>query len=129
MADKHGLPYELVCAVIEQESNWDEWAIRYEPQFQLHYVAPLHLEITEEIARSFSWGLMQVMGQVAREHGFTGHLSSLCEPLNGLEMGCLHLKGKIDRAGTIREGLQAWNGGANLQYADQVLARTQKYSS
>ena len=75
-----------------------------------------------------SWGLMQVMGQVAREHGFGGELSSLCLPLNGLEIGCLVLDGKIAHAGTIREGLQAWNGGGNPSYADEVLARTSKYS-
>src|ERR1700684_3916974 len=57
-------------AVVEQESAWDAHAIRYEPGFRARYVAPLNLPATEEVARSISWGLMQVMGQVAREHGF-----------------------------------------------------------
>ncbi|MGA7913605.1 MAG: transglycosylase SLT domain-containing protein, partial [Candidatus Acidiferrales bacterium] len=76
IADHHGVDETLVCAVIEQESAWDTHAMRYEPGFRAHYVAPLRLPPTEEIARSISWGLMQVMGQVAREHGFTGKFLS-----------------------------------------------------
>src|ERR1700735_1296507 len=70
-AAQHSLDPALVCAIVEQESAWDPHAIRYEPAFRTRYVAPLGLAPTEEVARSMSWGLMQVMGQVAREHGFT----------------------------------------------------------
>jgi hypothetical protein len=66
IASAHGLDPALVCAVVEQESAWDADAIRYEPAFRARYVPPLELPPTEEIARSISWGLMQVMGQVAR---------------------------------------------------------------
>jgi len=86
----------LVCAVVEQESAWDTHAIRYEPAFRTRYVAPLGLPPTEEIARSISWGLLQVMGQVAREHGFSGKfLSALCEPAAGLDIGCAVLASKL----------------------------------
>src|SRR5271155_1517669 len=89
IASAHGLDPALVCAVVEQESAWDAHAIRYEPAFRTRYVAPLGLPPTEEIARSISWGLMQVMGQVAREHGFESKfLSALCEPEFGLDTGC-----------------------------------------
>src|SRR5271155_4197450 len=88
-AAKHSLDAALVCAIVEQESAWDAHAIRYEPAFRTRYVAPLGLPPTEEIARSISWGLMQVMGQVAREHGFESKfLSALCEPEFGLDTGC-----------------------------------------
>jgi soluble lytic murein transglycosylase-like protein len=30
----------LVCAVVEQESGWNTWAMRYEPLFFAKYVAP-----------------------------------------------------------------------------------------
>src|SRR5437016_1759983 len=74
-ARAHSLWPELVCAVIEQESSWDPWALRYEPAFYARYVEPqlyrgMIRQETEARARAFSWGLMQVMGQVAREHGF-----------------------------------------------------------
>ena len=95
----HELDPALVCAVVEQESAWDTHAIRYEPGFRTRYVAPLGLPPTEEVARSISWGLMQVMGQVAREHGFTGNsLSALCDPAAGLDIGCAVLAAKISSA-------------------------------
>ena len=89
IASQHALDPALVCAIVEQESSWDTHAIRYEPAFRAHYVAPLGLTPTEEVARSISWGLMQVMGQSARERGFNGKfLSALCDPSNGLAIGC-----------------------------------------
>jgi len=66
----HSLDPSLVCAVVEQESAWNPWAIRYEPAFFSKFVASLYtnnkIAATEAYARGFSWGLMQVMGQVAR---------------------------------------------------------------
>src|SRR6267142_5325096 len=42
IAAAHGLEPALVCAVIEQESAWNPWAVRYEPGFLSRYVAPLY---------------------------------------------------------------------------------------
>jgi soluble lytic murein transglycosylase-like protein len=128
-ASDHTLDATLVCAVIEQESAWDAHAIRYEPGFRTRYVAPLGLPPTEGIARSISWGLMQVMGQVAREHGFTGKfLSALCDPVAGLAIGCAVLAAKIaSAANDPARALQLWNGGANPNYAAEVLARVVNY--
>jgi hypothetical protein len=141
-AANHSLDPALVCAIVEQESAWDPHAIRYEPGFRTRYVAPLGLPPTEEIARSISWGLMQVMGQVAREHGFSGKfLSALCDPALGLDIGCAALAAKLTirpessqphppetpgqgiALSEIAHALQLWNGGANPNYAAQVLAR------
>jgi soluble lytic murein transglycosylase-like protein len=128
-AAKHTIDAALVCAVIEQESDWDPQAMRYEPTFRMRYVAPLELSPTEEIARSISWGLMQVMGQVARERGFTGKfLSSLCDPAAGVDVGCAVLASKLSAAaGDATQALALWNGGANANYTPQVLARVAKY--
>jgi hypothetical protein len=77
---------ELICAIVEQESSWDPWALRYEPAFYTRYVEPQLARGAiahegEARARAFSWGLMQVMGQVAREHGFAVvSLAALCDP-------------------------------------------------
>jgi soluble lytic murein transglycosylase-like protein len=146
-AAAHELDPALVCAIVEQESAWDAHAIRYEPGFRTRYVAPLGLPPTEEVARSISWGLMQVMGQVAREHGFGGKfLSALCDPAAGLDIGCAVLAAKLairsgspSQASNATEGslslattditraLELWNGGANADYASQVLARIARY--
>ena len=100
-----------------------------QPAFRMRYVAPLQLSPTEEIARSISWGLMQVMGQLARERGFAGKfLSALCDPATGLDVGCTVLASKLSAAGgDAAQALALWNGGANASYAPEVLARTAKY--
>jgi soluble lytic murein transglycosylase-like protein len=129
-AARHTLDEALVCAVCEQESTWNPWAIRYEPAFRIRYVAPLRLPVTEEIARSISWGLMQVMGEVAHEAGYSGPFPELCDPGTGLDVGCRVLAKKLVSAGgDVTKGLQLWNGGGNPEYAAEVLARQNKYQT
>ncbi len=132
-AASQSLDPALVCAVVEQESSWNPWAIRYEPLFFSKYVASLYtnnkISATEAYARGFSWGLMQVMGEVAREAGFDAlFLSALCDPEQGLAIGCKVLRKKLDAAaGDTTRALLAWNGGGNPNYAAQVLARRSHY--
>jgi soluble lytic murein transglycosylase-like protein len=139
-AGQHSLDPALICAIVEQESAWDPHAIRYEPAFRTRYVAPLGLPPTEEVARSISWGLMQVMGQVAREHGFTAKsLAALCDPTVGLAIGCTVFAAKLRSAAratdeasfanndVVQRALNLWNGGANGAYAAQVLTRVPHY--
>ncbi len=138
-AEAHQLGAALVCAICEQESAWNPWAIRYEPAFFAHYVAPQlaagQISNTEAQARAFSWGLMQVMGQVAREHNFgaasassSAPLSQLCDPATGLEIGCVVFAAKLSTAnGDAARALQLWNGGGNPNYATEVLARLGRY--
>jgi soluble lytic murein transglycosylase-like protein len=132
-AASNSLDPSLVCAIVEQESSWNPWAIRYEPMFFIKYVAPLYtnnkVSASEAYARGFSWGLMQVMGQVARENGYTEpFLSSLCDPADALEIGCRVLRKKFEAAaGETTRTLLAWNGGCNPAYPVQVLARRIHY--
>ena len=135
IAAAHGIEPSLVCAVIEQESAWNPWAVRYEPGFLSRYVAPLYtagkLSATEAYTRSMSWGLMQVMGQVARESGFQeASLAELCDPVIGIDFGCKILAARLARAkGDVPAALLAWNGGADANYPAEVLARTRNYSA
>jgi soluble lytic murein transglycosylase-like protein len=123
----------LICAMVEQESNWNPWAMRYEPAFFAKYVAPLYtnnkIAASEAYARGFSWGLMQVMGQVAREVGYSEpYLSALCNPPDALAVGCKVFLEKIGKAqGDVKKALLLWNGGANSEYPAQVLARRERY--
>lgn len=133
-ASRQSLWPELVCAIVEQESSWDRWALRYEPAFYARYVKPqlsrgAIAHESEARARAFSWGLMQVMGQVAREHGFTAaSLAALCDPAKALAVGCRVFAAKLAAAeGNVERALQLWNGGANPDYAAQVLARAAHY--
>ena len=100
---KYNLPEWLITGVIATESGGDPWAVRFEALFRAHYV-PDNCQTfgasheTERTTRACSWGLMQIMGQVAREHGFKGEfLSELCAPATGMEYGCRHLARFRDR--------------------------------
>ena len=135
MAKQHGIDDALLCALVEQESDWNFWGMRYEPAFFGKYVAPLYAANkitsgTEAYSRAISWGLCQIMGQVARELGFQGaYLSQLCDPQIGLEWGCQHFKRKLAAAnGDTRKALLLWNGGGNPDYPDQVIRRVPTYN-
>ncbi len=134
VAQQHNLDPALVCAVIEQESGWNPWAIRYEPAFFTRYVAPLYtnnkISASEAYARGFSWGLMQVMGQVARENGFDApFLSALCDPEQGIAVGCRVLARKLAAAGgDTTRGLLAWNNNTDVAYAAKVLDRLRSFT-
>jgi len=129
-AAKYGLDPAIVCAVIEQESGWNPWSVRYEPAFFQRYVMPLNIaDPTEAYARAFSFGLMQTMGQVAREQGFAGRsLTQLCDPDIGVDVGCRKLKKCfLAYPDSPEVALLAYNGGGNPDYGKQVLARVAKY--
>jgi soluble lytic murein transglycosylase-like protein len=133
IAAAYSLDQALICAVVEQESAWNPWAMRYEPGFFAKYVAAPYtnnkVSASEAYARGFSWGLMQIMGQVAREHGFAEpYLSALCDPADGLDLGCKIFRKKLEAADNdVVRALQAWNGGGNAAYASQVLSRRPHY--
>lgn len=133
VASGHELAPELVCALIERESTWRPWAMRFEPSFFQTYCLGMFtngkIDVSEAYARAISWGLMQIMGQSAREQGFQGQfLPELCDPATGIEFGCRLLKRKIARArGDVAAGLLLWNGGGNPSYATDVLALAAKY--
>lgn len=132
-ARAYDLETALVCAIAEQESDWNPWAVRYEPAFYSRYILPSltvgHLGATEATCRATSWGLMQIMGEVAREYGFGGpFLSELCDPQIGTDIGCKYLSvlyGKTSN--NTKAALLRWNGGSNLSYPDQVMARMPTY--
>ncbi len=94
---------DLVEAMTMTESSGNPKATRYEPNFYKTYIQPmLHqnaLTPDEAIGRATSWGLMQVMGQVAREKGFKGAWrdEELFEPAIGLHWGLKHLKHFMDK--------------------------------
>ena len=138
-AVKHQLPIGLVRAVVHVESSGDPWAMNAEGAYRYlwdvtrnapfrrlngHEAAmstppedfPSLLPAdrdTEWAGQRASWGLMQVMGAVAREHGFTGpFLTELCDVATGLEYGGRHLARLLRGAkGDVALALARYNGG------------------
>lgn len=120
-ADSFALPVNLAQAIVQIESNGNPWAVRYEPAFftryvqsQGHRVYPGCSRDTEERLRACSFGLMQIMGQTAREAGFAAiFLTTLCDPKEGLYWGCQHLKKQVDRYnGDYEAAVAAYNAGS-----------------
>lgn len=134
-AVKYGLLVELVCAVAEQESSWNQYAARFEGAFYGKYIQPLMnngtvTDRTEANFRATSIGLMQTMGQVVRELGFKGQLLALTDPDTSLDWGCMKLMHCMDATQrVISDALLRYNGGGNPQYAPQVMARMEKYAT
>ena len=159
------LPPLLLIAIIEQESDGNVWAWNPEPRYRylwdVQFNRPFRTlteaeRASETPSRDFpclggdrdqewwgqcaSWGLMQVMGAVAREHGFRGaYLTELCEPETNLEYGCRHLAALRDRFHAAHGWpgvVAAYNAGSprrvgvdgpyeNQSYVDEVMARLQ----
>ena len=139
IAAAHHLPPALILAMVEVESGWDPWAIRPEPAWQYYWnvrdnvpyrlpggyrdseyppqdfpeltgrVGPVH----EWWAQAMSWGLMQIMGAVARERGFRQpYLSALLNPATNIEWGCKVLASHLPWAGGyLPAAVAAYNGG------------------
>jgi hypothetical protein len=155
---KHGLDPWLVGGIIRVESNFTPWAWNPEPAYRylwnVRTNAPFRVltvdERTSEIppkdfpcllgdsdqewwGQQSSWGLMQIMGAVARQFGFKGpYLPELCTPEINLNFGGLYLSQLLSWAkGDVDQALAAWNGGkgnngkkpyANQAYATKVIA-------
>lgn len=108
------LPWELIEALATVESSLNPWALRYEPQYKyLHLLDDRsQLSSTERVGQMCSWGLMQVMGAVAREHGFKGYFPQLCDPIVGLRYGCLHVTKFRAKYGQWSDVIAAYNAGS-----------------
>jgi soluble lytic murein transglycosylase-like protein len=134
LARKYGVKYlldtALICGLVDHESSWNPFAIRYEPAFYAEYIQNMRgLTPTEMTARAQSWGLGQIMGQTAREFGFAGRfLSELCDPDTGLDFACKKLsKCLTDSGNDVDKALQRYNGGADPDYHTAVKALMPKY--
>lgn len=145
-ADLFNVSPELVAALVLQESDGIEDAFRFEKGFKAkyldskscaklgghwpHFASPAFTEEQERVLRSCSFGLCQIMGQVAREYGFKhDNLFDLFVPETNIHFGVMKLATEIDKArfaGSKRpewDGLLGYNGGGSVVYPDKVLGR------
>lgn len=120
-ADLYALDRILIASIIMVESAGDEWAVRAEPHWQYFFEIKKYANlnrITEQTERTLqmcSWGLMQVMGSVAREHHFAGPIQRICEPEIGIRYGCKHLKKFMNKYKNETDAIAAYNAGAPVQ--------------
>lgn len=146
-----GVDPVLLQAIATVESSLISEAVKFEPLYRWHHEpvtwalkirqsVPGYSAETERALQSFSYGLIQVMGAVMREQGFTGHLQTvLANPEICLEYGARHLKKFLTRyKGNVGDAICAYNRGsakrlpngeyANQHYVNKVTLEMQKIS-
>jgi hypothetical protein len=123
------VPDSLVQAICQQESSMNPWALRYEPTYRWLYGDQLKMTPTERHAQMCSWGLMQVMGALARELGFQEDMPKLCVPTVNIDYGCKQLRRLYDKYFNWVDVIAAYNAGSprrigslyvNQSYVDRV---------
>ena len=129
-AVQEDIPWELIYAICMTESSGNEFAIRHEAHYR--WTVGESLALGERLGQKTSWGLMQIMGAVAREYGFTDQFSGLWDPQTNIRYGVKHLKRLKAKHGTWPHTISAYNAGTpivsdgrykNQVYVDKVLAR------
>lgn len=128
IALQHKIPPAIFLGLIEQESAFNTFSMRFEPAFHVRYEGTV-LD-TEHVARATSYGLCQVMGQTARELGYNGpFLSALCDEITGMTYGAKKLANCFSNNRSSSEALLHYNGGSNKLYPVQVLEKSKKYEA
>jgi hypothetical protein len=143
IAESYKLDPYMVMAFIRVESGGNPWVNRYEPGWKWflnpkHWAKRIKISTrTEWMNQATSWGLMQVMGTVARELGFKGELPKLCLAEIGLEYGCKKLRQLMDKYPHVEDAISSYNQGwprqdelghyKNQDYVDKICRYWQKY--
>jgi soluble lytic murein transglycosylase-like protein len=105
VAARYALPAALIAAIVQEESRFQEFAARQEPSYlrnrrvqrEANVWSAAHgglpTALTELVDRSRSFGLMQIMGQTAREQQYDArYLASLYQVGRGLGEGARYFK-------------------------------------
>lgn len=136
---KYNLDEKLLDAIIQMESSYDFYAVRFEPH-STYLVTPDKFakfnnitEITEQKLQCISWGLFQIMGSTARGLEFNGPLPSLCDVDTNLELGCKFIIQLNKKYASIEDLIAAYNAGSarkgsdgkysNQRYVDKALEK------
>lgn len=153
VAHGHRLDPNVVEAMVWQESGGDEFAWNPEPRYRHFWDVtqqrPFRAVTASETAAKWppvdfpaiggdrdqewwaqqaSWGLLQIMGAVAREQGFRGrYLVELSQPSLNLDLGCRFFAGLLKWAkGDPWRAVGAYNGGRGNWHAPAPQAHVAK---
>lgn len=133
-----GVDRDLVKAIVMTESAGNTWAVRFEPAWKYFADVQNHATKsrvsfeTERNCQAMSWGLMQIMGAVARELLYDGDLTKLCQEDVGLKYGIKKLRILLRKYTNTNDAIAAYNAGIpklradgkymNQHYVDKVNA-------
>lgn len=131
-SQKYDIDINLILAIVKKESAFNVLASRaerdYKYLFNVGYFAGLNKTTiyTEQCLQSKSWGLMQIMGGVARELGHRTSMFELLIPELNLDYGCKHFSKFLKKLGTQENAISAYNQGSPRRNADGKF-KNQKY--
>lgn len=141
-SNRYGIDCKMLDAIIQVESNYDIYAMRFESKMKSSVIAANFAKMnsvttaTEEILEKFSWGLCQIMGSTARWMGFQGPMPLLCDPDVNVNLGAKYLARLKEQHGVSDAIISAYNAGSirrltdgkfkNQAYVDKVLIAMQK---
>lgn len=135
-AAAHQLSPALLTAQVSVESSFRADAFRYEPAFYATYIRGNQRAAGARFGplAACSFGLLQILLEVACERGFSGNPQDLFTPAIGLDWGARYLAELLVWAGgDYARAFAAYNGGKggnvtppfrNQAYADRVFAAT-----
>lgn len=143
-ANSHELDASVVYGICMQESLLNPLAARHEKFYNWvinpECFRPKYCSLETEIfLQKTSWGLMQMMGAVFRELGYTDWLTRVITDYRlQLEYGCRYLGQKMEKYGMVG-GIVAYNSGRpkknadgkyiNQDYLDKVLEYSHQHNS
>jgi len=124
VAADQNLPANLLAALVQVESNGDQYACRFEKDYKYLFETKQNAkdnnitETTEMMLQMTSWGLTQVMGAVGRELGLKGPLLQLTDPEINLTY-CAKLLKRLASKHTERNDIIAsYNAGSPVRTLD-----------
>ena len=125
-AKRYDVNPQLVAGIVWVESSGNPNAFRFEPKFydkvkalpQLGGYIPKNCTLeSEQILRSSSFGLMQIMGETARIRGYRGEfLTGLLDPMTNIDMGVQLFAELMKATDDPRVALFKYNAGAGAKY-------------
>lgn len=124
ICDPYPVSPALLYSIAMIESSLDPNTVRYEPNWRYYYDIKKFaddLDITsqtEHVLQSMSWGLMQVMGTVARELGFTRHLTELINPHFNVAIAIKKLEELFNKYDNLEDVVSSYNQGNPRKKAD-----------
>jgi soluble lytic murein transglycosylase-like protein len=131
-ANKYQVSSLWIKAIITQESNWNKYALRYEPAYNYllkpdEFAKKVGTTLNTEIqVQKMSWGLGQIMGALAREQGHLGPMGELFDPFINISMLAQRLNTIMKYTHIQNSVFSAYNGGLEAWH---YFTKNGKYSN
>ena len=113
-AKQHEVRFDVVCAIVSVESEWNPWHVRFDDRDKLPFkpetfADQLRISVkTEMVLQLHRWGIMGIPGFLARQYGYKDPLQTLCGVERNANLGCLILHDLMKKMPLEAYGISAW---------------------